>query len=171
MAVSGGASVTKNEFYQCVMEAYRPTEALIKMVPADKLGWRPKPNFMSLGQVICHMGEGMEAELRCTFTGQWPFTMEQMMEMMKLEKIPSCGVEEALKKLAKDKTALREFLDGISEGDFSSKVVSTPWGMGGKMERMAIAFLEHLSHHKMQLFTYLKLLGFPVNTGTLYFGS
>jgi hypothetical protein len=38
------------------------------------------------------------------------------------------------------------------------------------MERMAISFREHFTNHKMQLFTYLKLLGFPVDTGTLYFG-
>ena len=163
--------MTKNDFYECVMEAYRPAAALIRMVPADKLEWRPGPKFMSLGQVICHLGDGMGSELRCLFTGQWPHTLEQMMELMKLENITSCSVEEALSRLEKDKTVLREFLDSLSEEDFTHKVVSAPWGMGGKMERMAIAFLEHFTNHKMQLFTYLKLLGFPVDTATLYFGE
>jgi len=163
--------VTKNDFYECVMEAYRPAEALIRMVPADKLEWRPGAKFMSLGQLICHLGDGMGAEMRCLFTGQWPYTMEQMGEMMKLENYPSCTVAEAWKKLEKDKTVLREFLGSISEEDFTNKVVSTPWGMGGKMERMAISFREHFTNHKMQLFTYLKLLGLPVDTGTLYFGQ
>jgi len=113
----------------------------------------------------------MGSELRCLFTGQWPHTLEQMMELMKLENITSCSVEEALSRLEKDKTVLREFLDSLSEEDFTHKVVSAPWGMGGKMERMAIAFLEHFTNHKMQLFTYLKLLGFPVDTATLYFGE
>jgi len=164
--------VTKDEYYQCVLDAYRPAEALIRMVPADKLDWRPKPNFMSLGQVICHLGDGLGSELRCLVTGQWPFTSaEQMAEMMKLENIPSCSVAEALHKLEQDKTTLREFLGSISEEEFTHKLVSTPWGMQGKLERMAIAFLEHFTNHKMQLFTYLKLLGFPVDTGTLYFGE
>jgi uncharacterized damage-inducible protein DinB len=164
--------MTKNEFYECVMGAYRPTETLMRMVPADKLDWRPKPNFMSLAQVICHLANGMAADLRYLFTGKWPFlSPEQMQEMMKLENLPSCSAEEALSKLEKDKTALREFLDSISEEDFTSKVVSTPWGMGGKMERMAVSFYEHFTNHKMQLFTYLKLLGLPVNTETLYFGK
>jgi len=35
---------------------------------------------------------------------------------------------------------------------------------------MALDFRDHFVHHKMQLFTYLKLLGFPVNTETLYMG-
>jgi hypothetical protein len=43
--------------------------------------------------------------------------------------------------------------------------------MQGKMERMSLTFREHFTNHKMQLFTYLKLLGLPVNTGTLYSGE
>lgn len=164
--------MTKNEFYECVMDAYRPAKALIRVVPADKLDWRPKPNFMSFGQLVCHMAGGTGGDLRCLFKGEWPTTSpEQMAEMMKLENLPSCGVEEALSKLENDKSVLREFLDGISEKDFTDKVVSTPWGMQGKMERMSIAFLEHFVNHKMQLFIYLKLLGLPVDTGTLYFGE
>jgi uncharacterized damage-inducible protein DinB len=169
---SGGERVTRDEFYECVMDAYRPAKALIGMAPADKLEWRPGPNFMSVGQVICHLVDGMGGDLRCLFTGEWPTTsMEQMAEMMKLENRPSCGVAEALNKLENDKAVLREFLDGISEEDFAHKPVSTPWGMQGKMEPMSIAFLGHFLNHKMQLFIYLKLLGLPVDTGTLYFGE
>ena len=164
--------MTKSEFYECVMDAYRPAKALIGMVPADKLEWRPKPNFMSFGQLICHVAGGTGGDLRCLFTGDWPpMSPEKMVEMMKLENLPSCGVEEALSKLEEDKAILREFLDNISDDEFANKAVSTPWGTQGKMERMSIAFLEHFVNHKMQLFLYLKLLGLPVDTGTLYFGE
>jgi hypothetical protein len=162
----------KDEFYECVMDSYRPAKALIGMVPADKLEWRPKPNFMSFGQLVCHLANGTGEDLRYLFTGEWPpMSPEKMAEMMKLENLPSCSVEEALSKLEKDKTVLREFLQSISEADFAHKAVSTPWGMQGKMERMSIAFLEHFVNHKMQLFLYLKLLGLPVDTGMLYFGE
>ena len=85
-------------------------------------------------------------------------------------KMPFCNVEEALAKLEKDKTTLKEILSGVTEDEFANKVVSTPWGWNGKLEKMALDFKEHFSNHKMQLFTYLKLLGFPVNTQTLYMG-
>jgi hypothetical protein len=39
------------------------------------------------------------------------------------------------------------------------------------MEAMALTFREHFTNHKMQLFTYLKLLGLSVDTGTLYSGE
>jgi hypothetical protein len=159
--------MTKNEFYEVVMETYRPTEKLIGMVPGDKLDWRPGPTFMSAGQVICHLSMGLGAGFEWLLGGKLP-SMEEMGEIMKLENLPSCSPQEALDKLEKDRRILRQLLDGMSEEDFTNKVVSVPWGVTAKTERMAIQLLEHFTNHKMQLFTYLKLLGLPVNTQTLY---
>lgn len=161
--------MTKNEYYEFVMETYRPVESMIRMVPREKLNWRPGPKFMSLGQLICHLAAGLGSDFRCLVTGQWPPPAE-MEAAMKLENMPSCGVEEALAKLGKDKAILREVLDSVSEEDFAHKTVSVPWGWQSKMEKMANSFREHFTNHKMQLFTYLKLLDLPVNTQTLYFG-
>jgi uncharacterized damage-inducible protein DinB len=161
--------MTRNEYYECVMDAFRPAEKLISMVPSDKLDWRPGPKFMSLGQVISHLTESLGDGIRLLVTNRWP-SMEEMEAEMKLENRPSCSVEEALKRLNADKKTLREVLDGISEEDFAQKIVTVPWGMKGKLERMALFFLEHFTNHKMQLFTYLKLLDLPVDTSTLYVG-
>ena len=93
------------------------------------------------------------------------------MKEMKQENLPSCGVEEALKKLETDKQVLRAALDEVSEADFTARIVSVPWGFQGKFELLALSFLEHFTNHKMQLFTYLKLLDLPIDTQTLYFGA
>lgn len=159
--------MTKNEFYEIVMQAVRPAEKLIGMVPADKLSWKPGPTFMNLGQLICHLSDGVGVGLETMLSGKWP-PMEEMDTAMKLENLPSCGVQEALSKLAKDSRILRASLDGISEADFTNRVVSVPWGWNAKLEIMAVHFLGHFNNHKMQLFTYLKLLGLPVNTESLY---
>ncbi len=161
--------MTKNEFYDFVVGAFRPAEALIGMVPADKLAWRPGPTFMSLGQLIFHLSGGVGDDLRRLLTNDWP-SPENMESDMKLENMPACSVAEALARLEKDKTVLRGVLDGLSEEDFAQKIVAVPWGMKMKMEAMLLFFREHFTNHKMQLFTYLKLLGLPVNTGTLYGG-
>jgi hypothetical protein len=161
--------MTKNEFYEIVMQALRPAEKLIDMVPADKLDWKPGPTFMNLGQVICHLSDGLGGGLASLVSGKWP-SMEEMDAGMKLENLPSCGVQEALSRLEKDSQILRTTLDGISEGDFTNRVVSVPWGWNAKLEIMAVHFLGHFDNHKMQLFTYLKLLGLPVNTESLYGG-
>ena len=159
----------KDQFYQYVLDAFRPAESMLKMVPADKLDWKPAPNFMSLGQLICHLSDGVSGELRMALTNSWP-KLEEISEAMKKGEMPSCSVQDALAKLEKDKTALREVLASVTEEDFASKELSVPWGWKSNMEKMALDFREHFVNHKMQLFAYLKLLGFPVNTETLYFG-
>ncbi len=157
----------KDQFCEYALNAFRPAESMLKMVPADKLDWKPGPGFMTLGQLICHLGSGIGEELRMLVNNSWP-KPEDMGGAM--HQMPSCGVAEALAKLEKDKETLREILAGVTEEEFAGKIVSTPWGMKGTLEIMALEFKEHFVNHKMQLFLYLKLLGFPVNTETLYMG-
>jgi len=159
--------VKKDEYFQYVLDCYKPAEKMLTMVPADKLDWKPGPTFLSMGQLMCHLAGGIGGELRMMIDNTWP----QMGDLAEgLTNMPSCNVQEALAKLEQDKSVLREVLAGMTEEDFASKIVSVPWGWKSKMELMALNFRDHFVHHKMQLFTYLKLLGLPVNTETLYFG-
>ncbi len=157
----------KDEYCEYALAAYKPAATLIQMVPADKLDWKPGPSFMTMGQLICHLSGGIGGELRMLIDNSWP-KIEDLAEAMK--NMPSCDVPQALANLEKDKATLREVLAGVSEQDFAEKIVSVPWGWKAKLEKMSLEFREHFTNHKMQLFTYLKLLGFPVNTETLYFG-
>ncbi len=159
----------KDEFCSLVMESYRPAESMVRMVPADKIDWKPGPTFMTMGQLLYHLTGGLGAEFQMLLANNWP-KPEEMETAMKAENMPSCGSEEALVKLGKDKATLQEVFGCLSEEDFAEKVVSVPWGWQYKFELMALHFHEHFLNHKMQLFTYLKLLGLPVNTETLYFG-
>jgi hypothetical protein len=157
----------KDEYFQFALEAFKPAETMLNMIPADKLDWKPGPSFMTMGHLIHHLSSGIGSELRMVVDNSWP-KPEEMAEMMK--QTPSCTVPEALARLEQDKSTLRDLLAGITEEDFANKVVSVPWGWESKMEKMALNFRDHFAHHKMQLFTYLKLLGLPVNTETLYMG-
>ena len=161
--------MTKDEFYDFVMQAYQPALTMIRMAPADKLDWSPGLKFMSLGQVVCHLSTGLGRDVRVLITGDWP-APEKMAEEMRQESMPSCTPAEALANLEKDKSTLREVLASVSEEDFAQRVVSVPWGVQGKLEKMMLYFREHFTNHKQQLFTYLKLLGLPVDTTTLYGG-
>jgi len=157
--------VKMDEFYEYALGAFRPAESLLKLVPADKLDWKPGPGFMTMGQLICHMGSGIGTELTMLVDNNWPTPGEGGPEPM-----PSCSVPDALAKLEQDKGTLRDVLARFTEEEFATRVFSTPWGWKGSLERMSHDFRDHFAHHKMQLFLYLKLLGFPVNTETLYMG-
>jgi len=155
--------VKKDEYFQYAMDCFKPAEKMITMVPSDKLDWKPGPSFMSMGQLICHLSGGIGAELRMLIDNSWP-------PMDGPHEFASCTVAEALANLEKDKSILRDVLAKVSEEEFATKIVSVPWGWKASIEIMALHFRDHFSNHKMQLFTYLKLLGFPVNTETLYMG-
>lgn len=157
----------KDEYFQYAMEAFKPAETMLKMVPEDKLNWRPGTSFMTMGHLIHHLSGGIGTELRMVVENSWP-KPEEMEEAMK--QTPSCTVSEALARLEQDRSTLRDLLAGMTEEEFANKIVSVPWGWEFKMEKMALSFRDHFAHHKMQLFTYLKLLGLPVNTETLYTG-
>jgi hypothetical protein len=161
----GELTMNKEEFYQYALDSFRPTESMLKMVPADKLDWKPGNSFMTLGQLICHLSSGIGTELNMALTNSWPKPEDMLSKEM-----PACSVQEALEKLEKDKTTLRDVLASVSEDEFANKILTVPWGWKSKMEKMALDFREHFTNHKMQLFTYLKLLGLPVNTETLYMG-
>ncbi|MDR0310832.1 MAG: DinB family protein [Acidobacteriota bacterium] len=152
----------KEAFCQYCIDSYRPVENMLKMVPPDKLNWKPEENFMSVGELIAHLCDGVGGELKMLVTNNWPAHPEGPM--------PSCSASEGLAKLEKDKAVLRELIAGISEEDFANREAATPWGASGTIEKMGFYFKEHFTNHKMQLFTYLKLLGLPVNTQTLYVG-
>ena len=161
------------------MDKLRPsTETLMKMAPKDKLNWKPaEGNFLTLGQVLEHLTTGLEGA-RCFITGDWGVELTPEgelppeMEMLPpAEKFPSCDPDTALKKLDESYRSAKESLGKLSEEEFRSKMVKAPWGEEGAMWAMLLSLLEHQINHKYQLFFYLKMLGLPVNTITLYMGE
>ena len=156
----------------------RPTETLMKMAPPDKLDWKPmEGNFLTLGQVLEHLGTGLQ-EIRCFITGDWGMELTpegefppEMEVLPPADKFPSCDPPTALKKLDESYKLAKESLGKLSEEEFRSKMVKAPWGVEGPMWGMLLSALEHQINHKFQLFFYLKMLGLPVNTVTLYMGD
>jgi len=156
----------------------RPTETLMKMAPPDRLDWKPaEGNFLTLEQVLDHLTTGLEG-VRCFITGDWGVELTpegelppEMEVLPPAEKFPSCDPETALKKLDESYKIAKEALGRLSEEDFRSKIVKAPWGEEGPMWAMLLSLLEHQINHKYQLFFYLKMLGLPVNTITLYMGE
>jgi len=157
-------------------DVHRPSLAMIKMVPKDKLNWKPKgKNFMTLGQMICHLSDGPGPGMRGFITGDWgaePMPEGEGESMLPpAEKMPTCTVEEAVQRLEESHASAKKLLSTLSEEDFKSRIVSAPWGAKGPLWRMLLEMVEHQINHKCQLFMYLKLLGLPVHTGTLYYGQ
>ncbi|MFH1861982.1 MAG: DinB family protein [bacterium] len=159
--------MTIKEFLAEYDNELRPLRNLVQKTEGTDLNWRPRVDMMSTGQVIYHITEGIAEGLRCLLTGNWPFTAETMLPTV--DQIKSVvSVKEGLAALEKDRTETEQVLQELSDQEFASKYVETPWGYNGNMWRISLFFLEHMKMHKMQLFLYLRIQGLPISTMDLY---
>lgn len=158
---------------------YAPTERLIDMVEDDTLNWKPSTggNWMTVGQLLKHLGESCGAPMRGFVTGDWgmpegvdrgELTMEEMLPPA--EKLPTIDSVAAAKELlAEDRRLALEMVGQAGEERLTHDTAQAPWDsrdmlLGHRMLQM----VEHLASHKSQLFYYLKLQGKPVHTGHLW---
>lgn len=124
---------------------------------------------MTVGQVLKHLCENW-CIIKMMVTNEYPFSStEEIAESMKLENTPTCTKAEACAAMEKDlKDAVDNIENELSDEDFLNKEITAPWGFRGEIWKTVVFAKEHQDHHKMQLHLYMKQLGLPVNTATLY---
>jgi hypothetical protein len=162
--------MTPRQFIEYADSLYPPTIKLISLAPAGKADWRPAPgNYMTLGQLLHHLAmcPGIfVAAVNNAFPPAEAF-QKFLQEDLKNTKTPEAAKREASRGWEEAKTAI----SGISETAFHTQMVAVPWGPPMPLWRVCLGMAEHWANHKYQLFFYLKLLGQPVNTMTLYAGA
>lgn len=163
--------MTKQSFIDLMRKTQTPLKNMVDMLPEGKEDWAPAEGFMTLGHVLKHLGENW-CIIKMMMTNEWPFAnMEEAAEVMKLENLPSCAPADAWPAMEKDlEDAVAHLTGEVSDDDFFNLEVSAPWGFKGKVWESVLEAVTHQLNHKMQLHLYMKLLGLPVNTETLYGG-
>ena len=159
--------------------ASKSTKGLIDLVDEDTLDWKPSTenNWMTAGQLLCHIANASGVCFRGFITGDWGFpsgadlselTPEDMLPPA--EKLPTVSsLAEAKESVAKDIDLAYDMLAQCSEEDLASKTVAAPWDPTEKnLGNHLLNMVTHLNQHKYQLFYYLKLQGKPVNTHNLW---
>ena len=161
--------MTPKEFVEYAESIYRPMAKLISLAPASKLDWKPgKGDYMNLGQLLHHLSTCPGAFVAAVNNAFPPSAAFQkfIQEDLKNNKTPEVAGREVSRGWDEAKAALT----GVSPADFQARIVAVPWGPPMPLWRTCLGMAEHWVNHKYQLFFYLKLLGRPVNTMTLYAG-
>ena len=162
--------MNKSEFLLYIDSVFRPCEALINLVPDDKLDYAPVEGMFTLGQLINHLSMSPGFLAKGIGKGEW--SAKSMREIfLANRRTPSIAKEAALKQFHESVQSVHELIGALSEEDYRNKEIDTP--MLGRVQiwRACIHIAEHQLNHKEQLFLYLNLLGLKVHTGTLYMGK
>ncbi len=164
--------MTKQEFLVFVDNIYQGARSVMHSIPRDKLNFRPRPDMMTIGQLIHHMGILCGGSIKHVFEGKFPPSdPSKPVDVWTAEKdLHECRtVQEGLDLLDRDEATLKVLLKEMDPNDFRSKTVQPPWSPKPlKIWHYCLLMADHLSCHRMQLYQYLKILGEPVNTATLY---
>ncbi len=162
-----------------IESTYILTEGLFNLVDEDKLDWKPsiENNWMTTGQLLRHLSDACGAPIKGFVTGDWgmpegvdlsDLSPEEMLPPA--EKLPTVkSVSEAKKLLQKDKQIALDMLNKCNEETLTNQISKAPWDSSEMvLGHRLLQMVSHLSHHKTQLFYYLKLQGKEVNTTHLW---
>ena len=136
------------------------TRRVLERVPDDKLGWKPHPKSMSLGQLALHIAS--------TPGGLAPLLLNDSLDIgsMRLEQPAATSADELLPTLEEGIRTAKDVFNGVED-----KQAMSPWRlMKGSQELLAAPriiaarsfMLYHWVHHRGQLSVYLRLLDVSV---------
>jgi uncharacterized damage-inducible protein DinB len=159
--------MTLQNYLSYFEQMFAPTEPLFRLVPPDKIDWKPTESSFTCGQLMAHMAIALERYGNGIATGAWGVgSMKEI--FLGNRRTPSLSTDEAVELLKTNYDLFMSLLRGLSEEDFNTGEVDSP--QLGRVPRWRVAMLavEHHLDHKAELFMYLKLLGVRVHTGHLY---
>ncbi len=160
-----------------IEEAYKAADGLLAMTADDGLEWKPASgeNWMTTGQLLQHLTNACGAACKGFVTGDWGLPEGMSFDDMPPEemlppadKMPAAeSVAAARAALAADKQVALEMVEAAAAR--MEEPTPAPWDPRPQpLGQRLLAMVAHLTHHKGQLFYYLKLQGQPVNTMHLY---
>jgi len=147
--------MTVGDIIQELEQESQATRRVLERVPEDKLGWKPHPKSMSLGQLAMHIATipGTIAEVSLApFDARTPIPRPEAQSTAELLALLDESLDRA-----------KTILHGMSDAELGS-----PWQMmNGSQELWSLprgaflrsVLLNHLYHHRGQLTVYLRQTG------------
>jgi hypothetical protein len=117
---------------------------------------------MKMNHLLWHLGSTVEKDLRAGILNDYTI----------YDRDSVANPSETVATLRKGFDEVEDLFQDLPDGIWPNRETNPPW-MSEPMEFWSYCQLsaDHLKNHKMQLFSYLKLLGYSVHTETLYDGS
>lgn len=163
-------------------ETYRSSRNLINLLKESDLGWKPSSgsNWMDVSQLLMHMSTACGVPTAEFVNGCNGSPEDLEANQLTLEDVlPSAEhmprvhtIPEALQLLESDRLMAIAALKSCPEEQLEQSTITTLWdNIPRPLGYRILQMTGHLSQHKTQLFYYMKLMGYPVNTRSLYLTS
>lgn len=155
-----------------IREQVKTTEDLISRIPPDRTNWRPSVparvgSVFRVDELLGHLLE-CAAGFCAVLKKVHPDELAHFEKLRPRRRNHRCGLGEAV-------AELKVYFDHVEEGfetltnDDLERIVPTVFVPEGQaVLTILLSNLEHLIHHKYQLFFYLKMMDVSVGTKDLY---
>ncbi len=161
--------MTTQQYLSWFDEVASPTVPMFMLVPPDKLDWQLTPRSFMLGQLIDHIPKSLGFMGKVIAGDELP--LKSMREILvSNRRQPSSTVDDAVRQFESVASKFRQQVLALGDERFQTGEIETPQFGKRPIWRYSAFIIEHHIHHLMELHMCLKVLGIPVNTGTLYRG-
>jgi uncharacterized damage-inducible protein DinB len=137
-------------------------EELFSQVQPEHLNWRPRENMRTLLELANHLAQIPSVDLKILQGGTEAEV--RALEQALYRREPSAWI--AVWKDGVD--AVSRFYESLTPEAFAHDVARAFYGHAAPLSEWLLEIITHAYHHRAQLFTYLKILGYPVDMFTLY---
>jgi uncharacterized damage-inducible protein DinB len=134
----------------------------LKVWPEGQNDWRPAPEFQTLFELAVHLC-ALPSSTAAILAGEPDEEILQWNQPLKEGDAPD--VRDLL-----DASIfhLQEVVKRFPAEEFAVAQIAQPWGPPATPAKHLLDLVTHMYHHRGQLHNYLRQLGCPVNTKTLY---
>lgn len=137
-------------------------EELFAQIQPDQLDWRPRENMRSVLELANHLAQIPAADLKIMLEAAEPDVRKLAQDLHR------SAPGELIHVWRSGLGALAEFYGALTPQECDEKVGRAYYGHTATYSEWLLEMVTHGYHHRAQLFTYLKMLGRPVDMFTLY---
>jgi hypothetical protein len=151
-----------------IREQVRLLDSLIQKLPEERLAWSPTGcDGWNCGQLLGHLLDCLAGMCAALYAAR-PEALEHFGRFRGLAVNHFCMREEARCRIGEYGNAITEGFSLLNDADLSRKIPTVFVSGGEPLLTLILGNLEHLTNHKHELFTRLKLMGIAVGTRDLY---
>jgi hypothetical protein len=141
---------------------------LIRILPEDRLDWRPPvADAWPVSVLLGHLLECLAGFCAVLYAAA-PDRLAHFQQLRGFRVNHGCGKNEALERIAVYRDRVKEGFGVLRDGDLCRALPTVFVADGESVLTLLLGNLEHLINHKHQLFSYLKMMGVNVGSEDLY---